>query len=229
MLLALDTATPFMSVALHAEHTLIAEQMLRTGNQHNTLLAASIQHLLATCNVPIDALTAVAACTGPGSYTGLRIGVALAKGIAAGRGLPLIGVSALDALAAGQPYQNTRHNLLAVVQAGRGRIIVGSYRARKGRWLAENAPYITTWPALIAGLEGSFYLTGEVDEAGHEALAAASARGQSLTLVSAAYRARRAGFLAQEAWRRLREGTAADFPPARVVPVYLKTESSAEG
>lgn len=224
MLLAIDTATQYMSLALHDGQTLIAEQLWRTGNKHNLLLATSIQTMLQACDVLPEALTAVAVSTGPGSYTGLRIGVALAKGIAAVRDLPLIGISSLDTLAAAQPFQNTRHNLIAVVQAGRGRIIVGMYRAKKGRWMPESAPRITTWDELLAGLDGSFYVSGEVDETGRTALEEAKSRDISVTLVSAAHRARRAGFLAQEAWRRLNEGRPEDFKAAKLLPVYLKSE-----
>lgn len=224
MLLAIDTATQWMSLALHDGDTLIAEQSWRSGNRHNTLLATSIQQTLSICDVPPQTLTAIAVSIGPGSYTGLRIGVAVAKGIAVAANLPLIGVSSLDTLAIAQPYQNTKHNLITVVSAGRTRIIAGKYRVKKGRWLADDAPKLTTWEALLKDLDGSFYITGEVDAAGRDAIHAAKERDISVTLMSAPYRLRRAGFLAEEAWRRYHEGTPADFHPAKLLPIYLKTD-----
>ncbi len=224
MLLAIDTATQWMSIALHDGDALIAEHSWHSGNRHNTLLAVTIQQMFAACNVTPQALTAVATSTGPGSYTGLRIGVSLAKGMAAAGNLPLIGVSSLDTLAVAQPYQNTRHNLIAVVSAGRSRIIANLYRVKKGRWLADDLPKLTTWEALLKELDGSFYITGEVDAAGREAIQAAKAKDISVTLMSGAYRLRRAGFLAEEAWRRYHEGTPADFHPAKLLPVYVKTD-----
>lgn len=226
MMLAIDTATQWMSIALHDGETLIAEQSWQAGNRHNTLLAVSIQQMLAACNITPKALTAVATCTGPGSYTGLRIGVALAKGVAAAANLPLIGVSSLDTLAVAQPYQNTRHNLIAVVSAGRGRIIAGIYRVKKGRWFADDPPKLTTWDELLQDLEGSFYVTGEIDAAGRDALQAAKAKDVSVTIMSGAYRLRRAGFLAEEAWRRYHDGTSADFHPSKLLPIYLKTDDN---
>ncbi|MDQ7026842.1 MAG: tRNA (adenosine(37)-N6)-threonylcarbamoyltransferase complex dimerization subunit type 1 TsaB [Anaerolineae bacterium] len=225
MLLAIDTATRSLSLALHNGNTLIAEQTWRTGNQHNVLLAPSVQHMMAVCDVTTHALTAVAVSNGPGSYTGLRIGVAFAKGIAAVNKLPLIGVSTLDMLAAGQPFKNTRYKLLAILQAGRGRIIAAQYRVKKGRWDALTNPEITTWDDLLQNIEGSYYITGEVDDNGRNAIESAKLEAASLTLVDPANRARRAGFLAQEAWRRYHAGDEEDFSPAKLVPVYMNKPS----
>lgn len=228
MLLALDTATQTMSLALHDGEALLAEQTWHSGNKHNQLLANAIQTMFAACDIGLDALTVLAVSTGPGSYTGLRVGVALAKGMAAVRDLPLVGVSSLDTLAAAHPFQNTRHHLLVVVQAGRGRIVAGRYRVKKGRWVPYADPRLTTWEELLAGLEGSFFVTGEVDAAGRSALEAARTDARALTLVNPAQRLRRAGFLAQEAWRRYHEGSPTDFAPARLLPLYLKTDGVPE-
>ncbi len=225
MLLAIDSATRQMGLALHDGETLIAEQTWRIGRQHNELLAPSIQQMLDACDVSVDDLSALAVATGPGSYTGLRIGIALAKGMAAARQLPLIGVSTLDALAVGQPFENTRYRLLAVVQAGRGRIVVGEYRVQKGRWQSVSEVERLTWDELLTDerLAESYYITGEINEAGREAIVAAKTNGLSLTLVSAAHRLRRAGFLAQEAWRRYLRAEDGEFAPEQVAPVYLTT------
>jgi tRNA threonylcarbamoyladenosine biosynthesis protein TsaB len=221
MLLAIDTATRFMSLALHDGTTLIAEQTWRIGNQHNTLLAVAVQHMLTVCEVTMPELSVIAVTHGPGSYSGLRIGVAFAKGVAAVNKLPLVGVSTLDMLVAGQPFQNTRYKLLAILQAGRGRIIAGEYRVKKGRWDAAAAMQITTWDALLQNLEGSYYITGEVDDSGRQAIATAKQQAASLTLVDPATRTRRAGFLAQEAWRRYQAGQEGDFLPAKLMPMYM--------
>ena len=225
MLLAIDTATQFLSLALHDQHTLIAEQSWQAGNRHNTLLAISIQTILNQCEVKPDALTAVAVSIGPGSYTGLRVGVALAKGIAQMGHLPLVGISSLDTLAASQPFHNTKHTLLAVVQAGRGRIIAAPYRVKKGRWMADEDPTLTTWDKLLTDLpDGSYYVSGEVDEEGRARIAEHTRDTAPLTLVSAAHRTRRAGFLAQEALRLLDSHPHTDFEAAKVQPIYLKSE-----
>lgn len=223
MLLAIDTATRYLSVALHDGNALLGEQTLYTANRHNTLLATSIQQMLDVAEVSIHSLTHLAVATGPGSYTGLRIGIALAKGMAAAQGLPLIGVTTLDILAAAQVFQNTRSKLLAVVQAGRGRVIAAEYRVKKGRWQAENDPFSTHWDDLLADLDGSFIVTGEVDQRGRDAIDAAHEKGASITLAPPVERLRRAGYLAQEAWRRFEAGSPEDFDAARVLPVYVNS------
>jgi tRNA threonylcarbamoyladenosine biosynthesis protein TsaB len=221
MLLAIDTATRSMNIALHDGKTLIAEQNMRVGNKHNMLLAPAIQYMLDVCEVSIGEITAVAVTNGPGSYTGLRIGVAFAKGVATVNNLPLIGVSTLDMLAAGQPFQNARYKLLAILQAGRGRVIAGQYRVKKGRWDAMGEPVITAWEDLLQSLEGSYYITGEVDDKGRTAIEVAKEQEASLILVDPANRMRRAGYLAQEAWRRYHAGEAGDFLPAKLIPIYM--------
>jgi tRNA A37 threonylcarbamoyladenosine modification protein TsaB len=143
--------------------------------------------------------------------------------MAATRNLPLVGISTLDILAAAHTFQNTRSKLLAVVQAGRGRVIAGEYRVKKGRWQPENDPSSATWDELLTDLDGSYILTGEVDQRGREAIEAARTKGASITLAAPVERLRRAGYLAQEAWRRYEEGTPEDFNATLVLPVYVNS------
>lgn len=228
MLLAIDTATDYMSLALHDGTTLIAEENLRTGKRQNTLLADAIRRMMMLCQVDIDSLTALAVAVGPGSYTGLRVGVALAKGMAAVGDLPLVGIPTLDILAAGQPFQNTRYELITVIQAGRRRIIAGRYRVKKGRWHSDDTPVITNWDDLLKELDGSFYITGEIDSAGHNLLESAHQRETlSLTVVAGAHRLRRAGLLAQEAWHQLNNDDVTNFSADHVMPVYLNSPEGA--
>lgn len=225
MLLAIDTATRSLGLALHDGESLIAEQNWRIGNQHNRLLAPSIQNLLEVCEVSIDSLTAIAVAAGPGSYTGLRIGVALAKGMAGAKNLPLIGVNTLDIIAAGQSFQNAKHRLLCVLPAGRGRIIVGEYKVKKGHWEADTKPIISKWEDVLPQLEGAYYIAGEIEADGLAAIHAAKDAGASLILIEAAQRLRRAGVLAEEAWRRYHAGTIEDFLAAKLVPAYIHEPS----
>jgi tRNA threonylcarbamoyladenosine biosynthesis protein TsaB len=222
MLLAIDTATKVMTLALHDGIDLLAEQTWHTENNHSTQLAPAVQKLLACCEVSLSDLAALAVSIGPGSFTGLRIGVALAKGIASANDLPLVGISTLDVLAAGHPYFSTHPGVIAAVQAGRGRIIVRTYRWRKGKWSSQTEPQLMNWETLFSRVDGPAYLTGEIDTAGREALATAQAKDIPVKLTPAAFRLRRAGFLAEEAWERLREEQA-NFDATRLVPVYVKT------
>ncbi len=220
VLIAIDTATKALGLAFYDGKTLLAEQMWQAGNQHNLLLAPAIQSTLATLDLKTEQLSAVAVVNGPGSYTGLRIGIALAKGLAAARRLPLIGVNTLDVLAVPQPV-STKFRLLCVVQAGRGRIIAGQYVTRKGLWVVDTAPIITDWAALLPTLTAPTLITGEVDEEGSAQIAALGK--ESLVVVTPALRARRPGILAEEAWRRWQAHPDHDYSVNSVMPIYLQT------
>lgn len=224
MLLAIDTATRTMSVALHDGAELLAEQTWITPNQHNNTLAPALYKLLQDYAVSVAALRGIAVCIGPGSYTGLRIGVSLAKGLAAAHRLPLVGFSTLDVLALSQP--NYTGTLLCVAQAGRGRIITAAYRWRKGRWQArDEGTQLSDWHSILDQLDGATFVTGEVGDDGRLLIADAITRGLNVTLVSSALRLRRAGYLAEEALSLLDEHPADDFSPAKVVPIYIKTDA----
>jgi tRNA threonylcarbamoyladenosine biosynthesis protein TsaB len=225
MLLALDTATRVMSIALHDGEELRGEYAAHIGNRQTTTLAPKISDLMADCDVSLGELTALAVSVGPGSYTGVRIGVAMGKGMAAVHQLPLIGVSTLDTLAAGQPYFQSGNALIAVVQAGRGRIIVKSYRWRKGRWTSRAEPRLMTWVALLETIDGPAYVTGEINEVGMEAIHSAQENEVPLSIAPAANRLRRAGFLAESAWEVYNNANDMSvFEPARLHPVYIKSD-----
>lgn len=223
MLLAIDTATQVMSLALHDGLNLRAEQTWHTINNHTAELAPAVIALLDRCKATINDLTALAVSIGPGSYSGLRIGVSLAKGMAAARDLPLVGVSTLDTLAAAQPYYSSS-GLIVTVEAGRGRVIAATYRWSKGRWVHRGEPQVMDWDMLITSVDGPAYLTGDMTEAGIQAVTAAQERGIPIKLVPSVYRLRRAGFLAQEALERLSQGDRSRFAAINVAPLYVKTK-----
>ena len=223
MLLAIDTATQYASLALHDSHAVAAEDTWRAPMHGvGAELASAIQHLLGRSGITIDQLTALAVCIGPGSFTGLRSGIALAKGIAGARGLPLVGVSSLDVLASAHPQASG--GLIAVVQAGRGRVIAASYQWRKGRWKSRSEPLLMTWDMLIASIDGPATLTGEISDAGLETLQMAREQGAPIHVSAGALRLRRAGFLAEEAWNQLQSRSAEIFEADHVVPLYVKTK-----
>lgn len=225
MLLAIDTATRFISLAIYDGQALLAEQTWQSHNNHTRQLAPAIFTLLDGCDLDMSDLTALAVSTGPGSYTGLRIGVSLAKGIAAARKLPLVGVTTLDTLAASQPYYQSGGGLIVVVQAGRGRVIVRTYRWRKGQWASRAEPQLMDWEGLLAQIDGPAYITGEIDAQGLEVLQTAQAKDLPITLAPGAHRLRRAGFLAQTAWDLWQAAeNKAIFDPAKLSPIYIKTE-----
>ncbi|TAF63619.1 MAG: tRNA (adenosine(37)-N6)-threonylcarbamoyltransferase complex dimerization subunit type 1 TsaB [Cytophagales bacterium] len=98
-LLSIDTATQVCSVALYEHQTPIAYAENHTPNSHSSVLPLLIQQVLAQGNCSKEQLSAIVISAGPGSYTGLRIGVATAKGLCFSLDIPLIAVNTLEALA----------------------------------------------------------------------------------------------------------------------------------
>ncbi len=98
LILSIESGTEICSVALSRDGEVIALRDNHVGRDHARLVATFVDELLKECGVEATGLDAVAVSKGPGSYTGLRIGVSLAKGLCYGLNIPLIGVGSLEAL-----------------------------------------------------------------------------------------------------------------------------------
>ena len=102
-ILALDSAATAASCALYEDGALLAENYQRAGLTHSRTLLPMAETMLASCGAAFDSVDALAVSAGPGSFTGLRIGISLVKGLAGARDLPCIGVSTLEAMACCTP------------------------------------------------------------------------------------------------------------------------------
>ncbi len=217
MLLAIDTATRQVSLALHDGLNVAAEISWRTGDYHTVELAPQTALLLRRAGVEPGRLDGIAVAIGPGSYTALRIGLALAKGLALAHHLPLCGVSTFDILMRAQPPWEG--SAFAVLQAGRRRILAAPYRWQPAGWKPEGEARVMEWAMLADMLAAEalapVYVCGEIDEAGHDALRRLKGR---VKVASAAQSLRRAGYLAEIGWERLRQQQVDS--PATLAPVY---------
>lgn len=129
-ILAIDTASSVSSVAVASEGKLQAEVTVEAGRTHSETLLSHIEGALSFAGVERSALRGVAVSIGPGSFTGLRIGLATAKAIAYGLGIPLVGVSTLAALALAVPVPDV--HTLALMDAQKGNAYAGLYEWRAG-------------------------------------------------------------------------------------------------
>lgn len=216
MILAIDTATRWTGLALHDGNTVVAEHGWRSVNRQTVEMAPAVQRMLRRADVGVEDLQAIAVSLGPGSYTGLRIGLGLAKGLALANQIPLLGVPTLDIVAAAQPQLEAE--LVVVAEAGRTRITANCYHweRRKG-WQSEELPLNTTWEELLEKLEPPAVFAGEIGPGAQKQIRSA---GKGFHLVRAADRVRRAGYLAEIGWRRLRSGDVDDT--AELTPLYLR-------
>jgi len=173
VILALDTTTRPGSCALVRDGQLLREELGDAAREQAERLPADLAALLASESISLDAIDLLAVATGPGSFTGLRVGIATMQGLAMAIGVPLIGVSALDALAhlatsGRKDGDDTR--VATWIDAWRGEVFAATYE--NGR---EMAPAIVAKPeALLAGLVGQPVLfTGDGVRAYRETIQAA--------------------------------------------------------
>lgn len=124
-ILAIDTATQVSSVAVLKDGKIAAELTLQGRLTHSETLMPHIEQVMQMANVTREGLTGIAVSIGPGSFTGLRIGLAAAKAMAYALNVQLVGVSTLKALACQIPAPGVR--LVALLDAQKGNAYVESY------------------------------------------------------------------------------------------------------
>jgi tRNA threonylcarbamoyladenosine biosynthesis protein TsaB len=214
MLLAIDTSTAQVGLALYDGVQVIGEMFWQSQAHHTEELAPALAGLLARVGAAMDSVQALGVAIGPGSFTSLRVGLAFAKGLSLARHLPLVGVPTLDVAAACVPLSERR--LAAVLQAGRGRLALVWYRAGEGGWQAEGPAVVTTAEGLARKIRQKVVVCGEMNAEERSRLAR---KFRNVTLASPAQCVRRPGVLAELAWDRWQAGKA--DPPASLAPIYL--------
>lgn len=142
MILAADTSTESMGVALWDNNQLVAETVLRTGLKHAVTFMPAVENILNRANIDIQAIDAFACTTGPGSFTGIRIGISAVKGMAFAAQKPAFGVSTLEVLAAGSaciapgiiicPMLDARNDRIYAAAWTQGRSVID-----EANWQAE--------------------------------------------------------------------------------------------
>lgn len=120
VILSLETSTDVCSVAVHDGNKCLGEAVIREPQAHAAKLAPSIQQVLSQAGVSPDDLHAVAITSGPGSYTGLRIGTSTAKGLCMALEIPLLAIGTLELLAyQGSALNSTQGLLCPMIDARR--------------------------------------------------------------------------------------------------------------
>lgn len=214
MLLALDTSTRSIGIALYDGAQVLNETIWVSQDFHTVELAPAVANTMQKSGVSVSELQALAVAIGPGSFTGLRIGLGLAKGIAFVHQLPIAGVPTLDILAVAQPLR--QEPMLALLRAGRGRFAASRYIVADGSWQSEGTIEVMTIDEMANRIREPVYVCGELNQADRLYL---SKNHDSVILASPAHSIRRPSYLAELGWRRLQSGQVdrADT----LAPVYL--------
>lgn len=214
MLLALDTSTRTVGLALYDGVRVLSENVWTSQDYHTVELAPAVEEMLKKSGVGVSDLEALGVAIGPGSFTGLRIGLALAKGLALVRHIPLIGIPSLDILAAAQSQTNIP--MAASLRAGRGRLAVGWYKLANNSWQSSGDLELLTAQDLSERIHSPTLVCGEFTERERRLL---KRKRKNVILASPAQSLRRPAFLAELAWDRWQAGDTADL--ATLSPIYL--------
>jgi tRNA threonylcarbamoyladenosine biosynthesis protein TsaB len=218
MLLAIDTSTRQASIALYEPgRGLLAEQSWFSNNRHTEELMPGIAGLLRLLGAMPRDLSAVGVAIGPGSFTGLRVGLAAAKGLALAQGLKLAGVPTLDITA--YPHEGQPVPVIAIAQAGRGRVYWAPYAHGPDGWGPQEPYALSTVMEVANAVVRPMVFAGELNEADRETLTRFAGKQRTVFLPSA-LSLRRAGVLAELALRRLQMDDVDD--PATLSPIYLQ-------
>lgn len=225
-ILALDSTAVTASAALWSDGSLMAQYMLNSGHTHSTTLLPMIRHMLETSGVSVDKIDCMACSVGPGSFTGIRIGIATVKGLAFGTDKPCIGVSSLEAMAYGMKSVNGI--VCPVINARRTQYYSALFRIQDGavtRLTEDEVILGADLDGILAEYDESIYLTGD----GYE-----SARGfityPRLMYTPESCRWPTAFAVAEAAaYKLIHASPETVFTPDDLVPVYLrKTQAERE-
>ena len=172
LILAFETSAKAASVALTENGKLLGESYQNTGLTHSQTLMVMAEDLLKQCGKTVDDITAVAVAEGPGSFTGVRIGVAAAKGFAWGREIPCYGVSTLEAMAVSLGIWEG--HVCACMDARRNQVYNARFFAAKGnltRFKEDRAISLEELKQELSHVLGTIFLVGDGAELTYRTLA----------------------------------------------------------
>lgn len=216
MELSIDTSSSIASLALSRDESVLAELTWRCGQNHSVELIPSIDKLMDMVKVERSSLTGVIVAKGPGSFNGLRVGIATAKGLAYALNIPVVGISTLEVEAF--PHLTAGLPVCPVHNAGRGEIAVALFQQQGDRRIRLREEQITTINELAERISQTTIFCGEYSLESASVLK--DKLGSKALLISKASTLRRAGFLAELGWTRLKKGDWDD--PAILQPLYLR-------
>jgi tRNA threonylcarbamoyladenosine biosynthesis protein TsaB len=208
LLLALDTSTSTASLALFDGRRVVSETTWLAGREHSSRMLVEVEIALDRVGKTMNAVTGLVVARGPGSFTGVRVALSVAKGMAAGLSIPVWGVNSLDVLA--RTAIGAALPVRAVLEAGRGRYATALYE--RGVCLEEAR--LATVDQLLDSLNTTTLLIGELAPEAAQLVS----QHPFAQLAGPAANARRAGYLAELGWHMALSGDPGD--PAAVDAIY---------
>ena len=215
-ILALESSAKAASCAVLADGELLASAWQAAGLTHSRTLLPMVEGMLKNSELTMEAMDAVAVAAGPGSFTGLRIGIAAVKGLAWAAEKPCIPVSTLEAMA--WPLAHLEGSIVCAMDARRQQIYNAVFLADGGaleRLREDRALSLEEAAADLAGLDGPMTIVGDSAQMCFDFF---TARGIDCRLAPVHLRLQSAAGVALAAWRRRTETVSAQ----ELTPVYLR-------
>ncbi len=219
MELAIDTSTATAGVALGHRGKVLTEITWRAGYNHTVELHPTVEHVMALNGTSMDSIEAIVVAIGPGTFSGLRVGVSAAKGFAMALGIPIVAVGTLTVEV--YPFAMTGLPVRPILDAGRGELAVGHFRTEDERIVEREPPTITDLDGLCASTHETTVFCGEhLPEVAEELK---TRLGELARIPPTSALLRRSGHLVELGWHRLAAGDSDDL--ATLQPVYLRAPS----
>ncbi len=201
MLLALDSSTQTVGIALFDGSQVIGEIIWQTKSHHTVEISPAIDELFRKCGVDYSQLKGLAVASGPGSFTSLRIGYAIIKGLALSLHIPAVAIPTLDILVAAQPLRDLP--MYAMLQAGRNRYAIGKFKAQPKSWVSEGEIEVLKIEEITNLATTPTILCGELKSEDRQLLLRTN---KNFILASPVQSLRRPSFLAYLAWKKIKSG-----------------------
>jgi len=218
VLLAIDTSTSVASVAFH-DGRVIFETTWLAGHDHTRQLLPRINEGLAAIGRSVAQIEAIGVAIGPGSFNGLRVGLATAKAICLANGLPIIGVDTM--LLTAYQYRLTGRPTRPLYAAGKDEVATGLYQAEGETFRTLEAPRLSKIDDVVGDSPADTLFCGEIRPAWRERILSDPRFGYPDTVFPrSAEETRRAGYLAELARNLWQAGAVDDL--ATLEPLYLR-------
>jgi tRNA threonylcarbamoyladenosine biosynthesis protein TsaB len=150
LILGIDNSIDYLNIALSLEENLIEERNIRSKRSPSEIIGVKVSEVLTDHGYTARDVNLLVATLGPGSFTGIRVGLSFCKGMAAPRNIPLIGVPTLDVLAAPLSFMETFY-LCPVLDAKKGEVFLSLYRG-EGGYLKRLSPYGSVKPDKVPAM-----------------------------------------------------------------------------
>ena len=218
--LAFDTSTQVGSVSIIERDALVAEYTLNLGSTHSERLMPMVDRLLEDAGFALSGFDGLAVAVGPGSFTGLRIGISTAKGLALSAGLPIAPVPTLDALAATLPFAS--FPVCPILDAKKDEVYTSLY-AWSGDGLERRWEYLAISPEeLVERLEADVIFVGDALQSLRQLLS--ERLGDRAHFAPLTHRLPAAARVAELGMKLLAEGKG--VAPDGLVPLYIRSSEA---